>query len=315
MTAATTPSAVAAAIAAAIAEEPPAPDGGAPRLRVVSVLMGGLGNMILQAMHGVHLGTVHGRDVAMFVGPGFATQGALPLLAPLPRVAELPTTVLPQAGWTPSEDAANAARVGAATTDVAVQGYYAAGGFSSDAAAAHVHSTLAWSACAARAVHTLMAAAVPPATVEAMVSDAPAAVIALHIRRGDYLTLPHFHPTQSAAYYKAALAAMPADVPILVLSDDLPWARAQPWLCSARTHVWFPPLGTEETLWAMTRCGFHVIANSTLSWCGARFAAVVAAAGGRSAPRVAAPARWFGPGYAHHDTRCMYEPGWIVVDA
>lgn len=51
-------------------------------------------------------------------------------------------------------------------------------------------------------------------------------LIALHVRRGDYVGNPN-HPVQPLDYYKQALGRLPPNLPVLVFSDDCEWCLAQ----------------------------------------------------------------------------------------
>jgi hypothetical protein len=107
--------------------------------------------------------------------------------------------------------------------------------------------------------------------------------IALHIRRGDYVSNPN-HPVQTASYYKKALKEMPADIPVVVFSDDSEWCKEQKifepdrfFICEGNT--------SDADLCLMSLCTYHIIANSSFSWWGAWL--------GRS-EKIIAPKKWFG---------------------
>jgi hypothetical protein len=79
---------------------------------------------------------------------------------------------------------------------------------------------------------------------------------------------------------------LPTSNPVLVLSDDLPWAREN--LPAIRPLV-FPEAKLDRPgladLWLMAQATHHIIANSSFSWWGAW----LAAKGGLKI----APRRWF----------------------
>jgi hypothetical protein len=114
--------------------------------------------------------------------------------------------------------------------------------------------------------------------------------VALHVRRGDYVTNPKNASTFAVCgvdYYARALALLPAAAEVFVFSDDMAWAREH--LPRLRPLV-FVDDGSRRSgladLWLMAQARHHVIANSSLSWWGAWLAAP---AGGLKI----APARWF----------------------
>ncbi len=111
----------------------------------------------------------------------------------------------------------------------------------------------------------------------------------LHIRRGDYISsskASRIYAQCTLDYYQAAMERLPTSNPVLVLSDDLPWAREN--LPAIRPLV-FPEAKTDRPgladLWLMARATHHIIANSSFSWWGAW----LAVKGGLKI----APRRWF----------------------
>ena len=230
---------------------------------------------------------------------------AAPMLRCLPRTATKPTANVDQVGWTASENApcVDAVRY-MALADVAVTGYFQSRRFfSTDVlqAVAALVDLEAWQSVGTQGLDDLFAA---PDSV----------VVSLHIRRGDYMPLSRFHPLQSAEYYTAALRLVPQTAAVLVFSDDLPWARRQPWLAGCRADVRFPDLGREETLVTMARCSHHIIANSSFSWWGAQLATARCLRALAPPPTVIAPGQWFGPANAHLNTAEVADDHWLVVD-
>ena len=97
--------------------------------------------------------------------------------------------------------------------------------------------------------------------------------VALHIRRGDYVTNPGanaVHGTCSLDYYKAAILTMQnkvAEPHFFVFSDDIAWVKENLELDPARTtYISGNGLQDEEELLLMSECAHAVIANSTFSW-------------------------------------------------
>ena len=99
-------------------------------------------------------------------------------------------------------------------------------------------------------------------------------LVSIHVRRGDYLILPHRHPFVGEAYLKKAVARF-ADMPnveFIVCSDDIAWCK------EFFTERRFPGLrfnysennSVIEDLFLMRSSrGGHVCSNSTFSWWGA----------------------------------------------
>jgi hypothetical protein len=110
-------------------------------------------------------------------------------------------------------------------------------------------------------------------------------LVAVHVRRGDYISSGYGHHWGDLAadgYYQRALAEIGEDVTYLVFSDDIAWCRSS--LDLGPVH--YVDVDPFASLCLMTRCDINVIANSSFSWWGAFL---------NSASDVYAPSRWFGP--------------------
>ena len=117
--------------------------------------------------------------------------------------------------------------------------------------------------------------------------------VSVHIRRGDYVTLPEantFHGLCPSAYYRSAVDQISRQVgnPVFfVFSDDIVWARENLSL-GFETHFMDHngPERGDEDLRLMSACRHHIIANSSFSWWGAWLC---------SNPQkiVCAPRKWF----------------------
>jgi hypothetical protein len=134
----------------------------------------------------------------------------------------------------------------------------------------------------------------PDATNQQMIDQLNAVEsIAVHVRRGDYVSSPLFNAnlgTCSLEYYHNAVAEISRRVKnphFFVFTDDPAWARnnlAMPGPMQVVDHN----LGKAdyEDLRLMTHCKYFIIANSSFSWWGAwlgRFPGKI----------VIAPKRWF----------------------
>jgi hypothetical protein len=117
---------------------------------------------------------------------------------------------------------------------------------------------------------------------------------AIHVRRADYLAIPDFHPAQTMKYYNDAMAYL-YDRGItyyMVFADDKEWARDN----FVGPMFLFPKGKDYEDLQLMTKCEYHIIANSSFGWWGAYLA---------DGMDVIAPKRWLGK-------RCKDDPKDIV---
>jgi len=121
--------------------------------------------------------------------------------------------------------------------------------------------------------------------------------VALHVRRGDYLTLPsasNFHGSLGDAYYKQAikLATLHDDKSnIIIFSDDMEWCRHH---FSGLINAHFAPSPENAQPWEdlvlMGLCRGNVIANSSYSWWSAWLGDMRYGVSNRL---VVAPKRWF----------------------
>ncbi len=133
--------------------------------------------------------------------------------------------------------------------------------------------------------------------------------VALHIRRGDYVTnasAAQFHGLCDLAYYHDALELMRQRLEspeIFVFSDDLDWAREhlQTTLPMHFVEGHAPEQGYLD-LELMRQCRHHVIANSSFSWWGAWLAE-------STSQIVCAPKRWFAAPDVNTDD--VVPLGWI----
>jgi hypothetical protein len=130
--------------------------------------------------------------------------------------------------------------------------------------------------------------------------------ISLHIRLGDYVGLQNHHPICTVEYYKQALLLLPDDLQVLIFSDDIEMAKNI--LNKEFSNKNFYYLDTKNKfvdLYLMTKCSYHILANSTFSWWGSWLA---------DSYETIAPEKWFGIAShiqgKHHDIYCE---DWIII--
>jgi hypothetical protein len=105
------------------------------------------------------------------------------------------------------------------------------------------------------------------------------------MRLGDYLYLADSHPICPIEYYREALKLIPADVQIILFSDD--YGVANNIIKDLGRHVMM--YGSNDKfldMCLMKKCEYHIIANSSFSWWGAWLA---------NSKKTIAPKVWFGP--------------------
>lgn len=128
--------------------------------------------------------------------------------------------------------------------------------------------------------------------------------VAVHVRRGDYITLRETHPPLDLSYYLSAMDIVKqrvGHVEFVVFSDDRDW-------CAKNIPDAFIYSGSSdiEDLCAMSTCTHHIIANSSFSWWGSWLA-------NSDGQIVIAPKRWFGE-KGPKDTQDLLPEHYEVID-
>ena len=129
--------------------------------------------------------------------------------------------------------------------------------------------------------------------------------IALHVRRGDYITNCDNHPPCSKDYYDRALSHFDSDRTVVVFSDDPAWCNEQ----FVEDRFLISEGGDNVAdLCMMSLCHDFIIANSSFSWWGSWLST-------NPDKKIIAPNRWFGTGYTKdHNTSDLYCPNWESID-
>lgn len=135
--------------------------------------------------------------------------------------------------------------------------------------------------------------------------------VSVHIRRGDYLTVPINQATfeeLSMDYYNNGLKIMESllgEMNVFVFSNDLPWAKAN-LACNA--PMFFVDANDENNgykdMHLMSLCEHNIIANSTFSWWGAWL--------NRNRDKIViSPRKWFKREEMNHDD--ILPDDWIIL--
>lgn len=124
--------------------------------------------------------------------------------------------------------------------------------------------------------------------------------VSIHVRRGDYLRLPHRHPFVGEKYLREAVVRFP-NAKFLVFSDDITWCKR--FFKGPRYHF-AEGNSVMADLYLMTQCrGGHICSNSTFSWWGAYL----------GEGKTIFPSMWYGPAHRAHDWDGMYFEGSEVL--
>lgn len=129
-------------------------------------------------------------------------------------------------------------------------------------------------------------------------------VVAVHVRRGDYLKFNDVFAPCSRDYYRAALAAVRArigDCQACFVSNDLAWCRDT----FAADAEFFQGTDELDDFIFMVNADHHIIANSTFSWWGAYLNL-------NAKKVVVSPRRWFGPD-GPADAQDLIPASWLQV--
>ena len=127
-------------------------------------------------------------------------------------------------------------------------------------------------------------------------------VVAIHVRRGDYLQYPN-HPVQNLEYYSEGLSHMPSDIPVMVFSDGIEWCKEQDIFKGDR-FIFSENNNTAIDLCLLSLCNYHIISNSSFSWWGSWLA---------KSKKTVAPSVWFAGPDASKNLSDLYLPNWIVI--
>lgn len=130
-------------------------------------------------------------------------------------------------------------------------------------------------------------------------------IIAISVRRGDYVGNPNYKQLDIGYYLSALLTHFPEyhkKYNLMIFSDDMDYCRLQ---FSGLKNVTFSNTGAIEQLIAMSQCHHFIIANSTFSWWGAYL-------GMKPGSKVIRPDGLFaGDMMVTHDAKDFYPESWI----
>ena len=128
--------------------------------------------------------------------------------------------------------------------------------------------------------------------------------VAIHVRRGDYVNQPQYHPLVTKQFYQKAVEEVGINNKFLIFSDDLEGCKD---LFDFVPTKHFYSTGVDwSDLYMMSLCKDNIIANSSFSWWAAYL-------NENPTKKVVAPDHWFGPAYAHFSTADLIPDNWIKL--
>lgn len=122
---------------------------------------------------------------------------------------------------------------------------------------------------------------------------------AVHVRRGDYVNQPMFHPVCSADYYRQAMQITGG--PFVIVSDDIEWCKQ-----NISGDFYMEGSSSIQDMSVMKQAENVIIANSSFSWWGAWL-------NQNSDKIVICPENWFGPAYSHYNMNDIRPSDWIKI--
>lgn len=132
--------------------------------------------------------------------------------------------------------------------------------------------------------------------------------VSVHVRRGDYLALSHFHTVLSVDYYDSAMKYFDKSALFIVFSDDIEWCKNNLnipnvyFIENIQSRI---PSDLFE-LFLMSMCDNNIIANSS-------FSAWAAYLNKNENKKVIAPRKWFVPPVSNDQISDIYDDDWIII--
>jgi hypothetical protein len=127
--------------------------------------------------------------------------------------------------------------------------------------------------------------------------------VSIHIRRGDYITIPEILPSVDKSYLDYCLKELDSNVKIFIFTNDKEWVYQN---LNYENSTVVEDLEDYEELWVMSMCTNNIISNSSFSWWSAFL-------NKNKNKKVFVPSVWFGPKGLHPHSN-IYEDDWIKVE-
>lgn len=133
-----------------------------------------------------------------------------------------------------------------------------------------------------------------------IVGSDPYNLTSIHVRRGDYIVQPEFHPFCGLDYLNSCIRKLKGK--FIVCSDDIMWCKQ-----NLSGDINFVESGSMFVDFAcLSLCKNHIISNSSYSWWSSFLSDY-------PDKMIFAPKRWFGDAYANLYTGDLYHPSMKAV--
>lgn len=125
-------------------------------------------------------------------------------------------------------------------------------------------------------------------------------ITSVHVRRGDYLQKPLFHPTVSLNYLKKSMGIV-SETKYIFISDDIEWCKNNFY----GDNIFYSDYTNEiDDLYLIMSSDNKILSNSSFSWWGDYLSKYK---GITIAPKI-----WFGP-QGPQDTEDIYNKNWTII--
>ena len=128
-------------------------------------------------------------------------------------------------------------------------------------------------------------------------------LVSLHVRRGDYLINPDYHPLPPISYYENGMNILDDGNTIFIcVTNDIIWCEEnlkRDNLVCTTNHLTYD-------MCLISKCDDHIIANSSFSWWGSWLCK-------NPNKKIISPKTWFGERASNLDTKDLYCDNFIKL--
>lgn len=129
-------------------------------------------------------------------------------------------------------------------------------------------------------------------------------LVSLHIKRGNFLELSHFHVNLDINYFKESVSRFGQDNVYIIFSDDIEWCRKNLDFISTKEYV--DTFVDYQQMYLMSQCDKNITSNSTFGWWGAWL-------NDRNNNNVIIPKNWVVDQQLNNHVLNIVVDGWTVI--
>lgn len=128
-------------------------------------------------------------------------------------------------------------------------------------------------------------------------------LVSLHVRRGDYLINPDYHPLPPISYYEDAMDILDDGNTIFIcVTNDITWSQEN----LKRSNLVYNSNHLIYDMCLISKCHDHIIANSSFSWWGSWLSK-------NPNKKIISPKIWFGERARDLNTKDLYCDNFIKM--